>query len=375
MDSGNPPERCAVVVGCGAIGMATALELLRRGWRVAIVAEHGPLDAETCSQGAGGLWMPFHVEPVEESAVWAAATLRAFLSERAEGGPRSGFIELTPALFLVDRETPKAELPPWTRLPELHFEVLSREQFERKQLRASLPEGMWGTWFFETLVVDAPPYLQSMLDELRIRGVGVCFGTAFPSLEAAAAAGATLLPAGSRIDAIVNCTGLSADSISGHAETMTPGRGVVMRVERSAEVDAVMLCDVAPFSDESPAYCIPRGPGQVTVGGTYIEGDFQTEPTEQELLELREKASFLYPSLGSSRIIDIWVGLRPVRPSGVRIEVEALRGSQEGPLVVHNYGHGGGGWTTMYGCATVAVDKLEASLADRGRALRGLAKL
>jgi glycine/D-amino acid oxidase-like deaminating enzyme len=51
------------------------------------------------------------------------------------------------------------------------------------------------------------------------------------------------------------------------------------------------------------------------------------------------------------RIIDISVCTRPFRPQGPRIEAEML-GHQ---LVVHNYGHGGAGWSLSWGSAQRAV--------------------
>lgn len=52
------------------------------------------------------------------------------------------------------------------------------------------------------------------------------------------------------------------------------------------------------------------------------------------------------------RVIRIDVGLRPFRPSGFRVEREAL-GEK---VLVHNYGHGGGGITLSWGTAKLAVD-------------------
>jgi D-amino-acid oxidase len=60
------------------------------------------------------------------------------------------------------------------------------------------------------------------------------------------------------------------------------------------------------------------------------------------------------PRLGSARILEHRVGLRPARPQ-VRLEAESADGGGPGPgtarLVVHNYGHGGGGVTLSWGCA------------------------
>ncbi len=55
------------------------------------------------------------------------------------------------------------------------------------------------------------------------------------------------------------------------------------------------------------------------------------------------------------RVIRTVVGLRPYRPAGFRVEREDLGG---GRLLVHNYGHGGGGVTLSWGSASLAVEEL-----------------
>ena len=53
----------------------------------------------------------------------------------------------------------------------------------------------------------------------------------------------------------------------------------------------------------------------------------------------------------TDRIIDIAVCLRPFRLAGPRVEVERLGDT----LVVHNYGHGGSGWSLSWGSSARAV--------------------
>ncbi len=54
--------------------------------------------------------------------------------------------------------------------------------------------------------------------------------------------------------------------------------------------------------------------------------------------------------LSMDRIVKETVGLRPFRPSGPRIETEQL-GSK---TIVHNYGHGGSGWSLSWGTGNMA---------------------
>ena len=59
----------------------------------------------------------------------------------------------------------------------------------------------------------------------------------------------------------------------------------------------------------------------------------------------------------TDRIFDIAVCLRPFRAAGPRLDAERVGDT----LVVHNYGHGGSGWSLSWGSGTVAVRKAMAS--------------
>src|ERR1700722_76794 len=56
---------------------------------------------------------------------------------------------------------------------------------------------------------------------------------------------------------------------------------------------------------------------------------------------------------GGDRIFRITVCLRPFRAAGPRLDVERLGDK----VVVHNYGHGGSGWSLSWGSADVVVRK------------------
>ncbi|MCB2065873.1 MAG: FAD-dependent oxidoreductase [Erythrobacter sp.] len=63
-----------------------------------------------------------------------------------------------------------------------------------------------------------------------------------------------------------------------------------------------------------------------------------------------------------ARLMRVTVCLRPFRASGPRLEAEAV-GEK---VVVHNYGHGGSGWSLSWGCADQAVSLAMAALAEQG---------
>jgi len=60
------------------------------------------------------------------------------------------------------------------------------------------------------------------------------------------------------------------------------------------------------------------------------------------------------------RIIDITVCLRPFRAAGPRLDTERIGDA----LVIHNYGHGGSGWSLSWGSSILAVDKALAQAAN-----------
>ena len=83
----------------------------------------------------------------------------------------------------------------------------------------------------------------------------------------------------------------------------------------------------------------------------------------------RRSGADLAPLRASSeRIIDITVCLRPFRAAGPRLDAETVGDK----LVVHNYGHGGSGWSLSWGSSAIAVRKALAGVArdDRGHRLR-----
>src|SRR5258708_6432201 len=57
------------------------------------------------------------------------------------------------------------------------------------------------------------------------------------------------------------------------------------------------------------------------------------------------------------RIFRVTVCLRPFRAAGPRLDVERV-GEK---TVVHNYGHGGSGWSLSWGSSSIAVEKAMAA--------------
>lgn len=72
----------------------------------------------------------------------------------------------------------------------------------------------------------------------------------------------------------------------------------------------------------------------------------------EEVNAILSRAKSMCPYLNDRPVSEVRVGLRPGRDT-IRLELDT--GSAACP-VVHNYGHGGSGWTVMWGCAEDVVN-------------------
>lgn len=365
-----PVER-VLVVGAGAIGLRTALELLRRDVKVVLKSRYGPLHPSTCSMGAGGLWMPFRCDDKRVDR-WAKTTFDE-LYELARSSDNSP-VEIVPAVVLktensvVGRELQENTLPTWTRDSRLNFQHLTMEMLHWQNsvhnlripsLETLHEAGYNYCWHFHAPVVDCPNMLGLMLDEVESHSytqhvdinMENCSG-GFSSL------GDMVLAAKEhKCDAVINCTGLGAKELC-NDETLIGARGILHLYDRYNEVralensrDTAILVDEGMWGSETePCYIIPRG-DKILIGGSYLKGDREATIRKDESERL-EKNSHKFGIDSVSLKRDTWIGWRPARDK-VNLQIDT---SANDVKVVHNYGHGGSGWTTFVGAAREAVN-------------------
>jgi|UPI000581B24E D-amino-acid oxidase len=391
----------ALVVGSGAVGLRTALELVRRNVSVVLRAPCSPLDPSNTSQGAGGLWMPFHCDD-PRTFRWAQETLNELLpmATRQQASPHHqeserGLVEVVPAVYLMrnhggptvehfidhsyeprrGQSTETLALPGWTKDPRLEFQHLTVEMLSWQNIinRLKIPPeeelkqaGYLYAWFFKPPIVNTSAMLTHMLNELKEAGadVNVESGHYYSSLDEMRNEAAQL-----DCDCIVNATGLGAKEIL-HDDKMVGARGTLLHYDREDcprrdvvrdgpyginGTDAVIMTEEAPWgSDTLPCYLIPRGKS-IVVGGSYLEEDKEPSIRNVERDRLLQNASNLGINTEKARIIGEWTGFRPYRPTA-RCELDL--DSTSDIRIVHSYGYGGSGWTVNVGAAVEAVDLL-----------------
>jgi D-amino-acid oxidase len=92
-------------------------------------------------------------------------------------------------------------------------------------------------------------------------------------------------------------------------------------------------------------YAIPRT-NDCLLGGTNAVSDNREPDPETTDAILGECSRVL--NIKQPRVLAERVGLRPFRRSGIRLEADRLGDNRP---VIHNYGHGGSGFTLSWGCA------------------------
>jgi len=135
-------------------------------------------------------------------------------------------------------------------------------------------------------------------------------------------------------DVVVNCAGLGARELCGDA-LLAPGRGVVLKTANPG-----IVRHFATIENGGLTYVLSRS-GDVVLGGTDDASESRDVPPELAAA-IYARCAAVEPRL--PKHFEIEVGFRPLRPE-VRLERE------RGTRIIHNYGHGGAGFTVSWGCA------------------------
>lgn len=147
-------------------------------------------------------------------------------------------------------------------------------------------------------------------------------------------------------DIVVNCSGLRANEVSGD-DTCFPIKGQLVHLDCPWQKQFF-------FADDN-IYLVPHD-NKLIVGGVRMKGNhvLVVDPNIRDSILAR--AQELFPQIKGAKVIGDWVGLRPGRQSGVRLELEELDcGNGNTLTVVHNYGHAGHGITLGWGCGKHAA--------------------
>jgi len=307
-------ERVAIV-GAGVSGLTCGVVLAERGFHTAIFAKE--IGQQTTSGAAAAIWFPYDAQPAEKVIPWALETYKALIDLTRD--PRSGVSMIDLRQF---SRTGEIQIPDWA-IPLGAAAVATG-------LRPVFKSG----FSLRVPLTDTTIYLDYLAARLLRAGGTINGEVCFEKLE----------EVDRDFDLVINCAGIGARELVRDTE-LEPHRGQVVIVPRVEDLSCAIVCDDAPLM-----YAIPRTNDCVFGGTNDLSSDLAADPatTNRIIAECSRVLNIERPNVLAAR-----VGLRPFRKSGVRLEREKLG---DGRIVIHNYGHGGSGFTLSWGCAREVLD-------------------
>ena len=252
------------VLGCGAVGLATARLAQEAGFDVTIYTKAMP--PETTSNIAGGQWYPASVYDPE-------TTLTPEFTQQFVAAARYGYrryqIMTDPKYGIRWMRNYFIKNSPWQSTTSSgDFGLINDLLPEIKNLPAgSHPFGTKFVRQFDGMIVEPPIYLPAMLTDVRIAG-GKIVVREMKSLDEVRGLPERL---------VFNCTGLGAKALFGDEE-LTPIRGQLTFLVPQPEVTYA--------TSYENTYMFSRRDG-VLLGGTHEMGDWNLQP------DLTTKAAIL----------------------------------------------------------------------------------
>ena len=246
-------EKRFAVLGCGAVGLATARLLQQRGAEVTIYAKDLP--PQTTSNIAGGQWAPTSVmdrarRTAESDALLARASRLAH--RRYQQLPAAEFgIRWLENYILSDHPLEQWWEQDLVRdlYPDARDLGPREHPFPARYARR-----------FTTMLIEPPIYLSALLRDVRLAGGRVVVK------ELAGREQLSEIPEA----ALVNCTGLGAKALFGDEE-LEPVRGQLTFLLPQPEVDYIVITD--------GLYMFPRRDG-ILLGGTFEHGNWSLDADE-----------------------------------------------------------------------------------------------
>lgn len=354
-----------LVIGAGVSGLTTAMCLFDAGFEVTVLAEKSAEFTPSVIAGALWEWPPavcgYHTdsESLRKSKQWSAASYERFDALAAH--PETG-IRMMPAVFYFRHRIEEGSAE-WQKMEETipHVKGFEHTPDLIDQHGINRGMGLCDAYSYLSPLIETDVYMEWLRKEL------VTLGCRFEhrKLSQPLADLEQSLCDEYKACAIVNCSGLGSIELAGDL-SMQPLRGALIRVLNDGSTMPRIAAAHCVANDDKVAhpqmiYIVPRGPDHLLLGGFAELGEWDTNISLGNYAPIRDILQRCHEFLPILKyaVIDesdpVNVGLRPYRKKNVRLE-------RESPYrIIHNYGHGGSGFTFSWGCGEETV-KLIASM-------------
>jgi D-amino-acid oxidase len=319
------------IIGAGVSGLTCGVVFAERGYCTAIFAKE--VAQQTTSGAAAAVWFPYDAEPAEKVIPWALATYEALVDLSRDPSAGVSMIELrqfsrTKEIQIPDWAIPLGAQAVIPSSPSVTASARRAVAQRRREVETSLKSFKSG-FSLNVPLMDTTIYLDYLANRFVAVGGSIVTNVRFEELE-------EIDP---KFDLVINCAGIGARELVQDVD-LKPHRGQVAIVPRIENLSCAIVCDDAPLM-----YAIPRANDCLFGGTNDLSSDLAIDPetTKRIVAECSRVLRIEKPLVLAER-----VGLRPFRRSGVRLERAQLR---DGRTVIHNYGHGGSGFTLSWGCA------------------------
>jgi D-amino-acid oxidase len=312
--------KSVAIVGAGVSGLTCGVLFVERGFQTAIFAKQ--TGRQTTSGAAGALWFPYDAEPADKVIPWALATYKVLVDLCQDARSGVSMIELRQYC-----RTGEIQTPTWAH--SLGAKSVATAVCAVPNRPQAGGYNFSDGFSLRVPLMDTTIYLDYLADRFQKAGGSISPGVRFNKLE----------EVDPKFDLVINCAGIGARELARDVD-LEPHRGQVAIVPKIDNLQCAIVCD-----DDPLMYAIPRTNDCVFGGTNEVSDNLNADPATTNAI-VSECARVL--KLDKPRVLRERVGLRPFRKSGVRLESEKLR---DGRAVIHNYGHGGSGFTLSWGCA------------------------
>jgi len=295
-----------VVVGAGISGLSSAYALKKAGHDVHIIAKD--ISPNLVSNRAAAFWFPYHIRNDERGIKWCKKSYSAY--KQFADDPETG-VSMKQLKKVVRHGVQEEELTWFSFMPEGSYRIMARPELDKN----------YSTGYdVQVPLIETQIFLPWLMSELKKMDVEIEKReiNSFHEIDA---------------DLIINCTALGSRELCNDKEVF-PIRGQVALLSPK-DIPFIFL------DNELPLYIVPRKDA-IIVGGTFEENIYDAVCEPETLDKILANAYNVFPELKDQKVIGNWAGLRPFRQL-VRVEREGN--------IIHNYGHGGSGYTLSWGCA------------------------